>query len=35
MVPGQEYLYVGLAITAHNVNRISEAQFSGLQIQKR
>jgi AAA domain-containing protein/WD40 domain-containing protein len=28
-------VYVGLAITAHNVNRISEAQFSGLQIQKR
>jgi len=28
-------VYLGLAITAHNVDRISEAKFSGLQVQKR
>jgi hypothetical protein len=28
-------VYVGLAITAHNASRISEAQFSDLQVQKR
>jgi hypothetical protein len=33
--PLPKSVYVGLAITAHNANKISEARFRDLQIQRR